>query len=183
MSNSPDSWTPPRADNPYADSQLDSTRPFAPAAPRESMPTFAMVMFIVSLIFSVLRAPMVLLSIVALMTPRNVPQQLAHTVPMEVATGVAVVLFGIVANTLLLLRKPIGIPFAWCLVAAVLASMGLGIWQISLNMEVFPEGSPQRVGMVVGAGFVMLLRLAIVGLYVAAVMMFSKWLRSTATWK
>jgi hypothetical protein len=160
--------------NPYAAEYMEA-KPFAPAVPKP--PVFSQVMFVVSLLFSLLRIPAALLSAYAVFAVNlnNAPMQL--TGPYELATSAGIVLFGLAANILLLMRKDIGIPLAWCLVAFVVMSLGVAVWQLSLMMQTAPEGSPERVGMMVGAGFVMMVRLALLALYIAAVVTFARWKR------
>jgi hypothetical protein len=139
-------------------------------------------MCIVDLVFSVLRMPLVGMGILGLMAAGSVPL-IAQTGAFEVGTGVVIVLFGILANIALLYKQRWGLMLAWVKVVAGLGSVAVGWWQLSLMLGQFPEGSPQRVGAIIGGGFVGVLRIGLLGLYAAALVAFAKWSaqRSTET--
>ena len=168
----------PQPPNPY-DSPVHGGygQPYGQGArqrPADALPVFCIVMFIVDLVFSLIRVPLVLLGIVALQAPRLDPV-MAQTGLLEVATGAAMVMFGIPADIAMLLKQKWGLILAWVKVAALLGSVGVAFWQISFILDQFPPGSPQRMGAFVGGGIAGVIRLSLIGLYVTAVVKFSAW--------
>ena len=72
-------------------------------------------------------------------------------------------------------KKKIGIPVAVVKIVFTVGSMLVGLWQGLLQFQNLPAGmgeGPERTGMIIGfiigAGFVLVLRLALLGLYIAA---------------
>lgn len=174
MSNTPS--FPPT--NPYAPS---SYAEFAPAGPAHAkMPGFCLAMFVVSLIFCVLRIPVVALGAIGWMqiaAGRVEPSPVLASVPFEVLSGAAIVLFGLIGNTAMLLKQRWGIVVGYLTVFSSVCSMGVAVWQLSYLFQ-DTAGLPQQAGVVSGGAFTLLIRIAIVGLYAAAIMTFSKWLAS-----
>jgi hypothetical protein len=81
---------------------------------------------------------------------------------------VGIVLFGLPANVLLLLHRRAAIPFAWLDVAFTTASLGVAAWQASLRAGPGME-ELELAGFVIGAGGSLLVRLALLILYLVAI--------------
>ncbi len=163
--------------NPFAAPQISTGNKLRRPSSKSGLPTFCLVMFIVSLVFCVLRLMMVVLGFIgwSALTQANPNDPLLATVLFEIGAGAAMAFFGIVGNSLLLAKKPIGVVFGWGLVAATLVSIGVGVWQLSIMAEAYPDGSPERVGAYIGGGVMVLIRLTILILFGVALMRFGRW--------
>jgi hypothetical protein len=166
--------------NPYAPSTYKASLAGGPpqSTPgRESLPTFCLVYFVIDLVFCCMRALLVLLGIVNLTAGMGVQDPMVKaTLVYEVGAGLGMVLLGIPANLLMLFRQRAGVFLAIGKLLATFASFGVGIWQLSFIIANFPEGSPERIGAMVGAGMTMVLRLGLVAVYIGAIVTFWKWL-------
>jgi hypothetical protein len=145
---------------------------------RSTYPTFPKVIFILDIIFCAIRLLMVPLSLfgAVVMKQQNPNDPMIETTYYEVATNLAVGLFGLLAAALMLGRKRIGLVLGLVAILAVLANMGVGFWQGSLTMEKngFKPGSPEFAGALFGIGLVVLIRLVLLGLYIGALVSFSR---------
>ena len=172
MSNSP--ILPPT--NPYQPSYATyAPQMHAPA----KLPTFCLVMFILGLVFAVLRVPLVIMGAFTwfALQPNAENQALFTSVPFEVLTGAAISLFGIPGNIGMLLKQRWGVVLGFLTVAASLASLGVALWQLSLMFQVTDDPA-ERAGFVGGAAVTLLIRITIIGLYALAILKLSQWLRS-----
>jgi hypothetical protein len=177
MSNLFDSNT----NNPYASSYAAPQQ----QAPRTqaSLPGYCTTMFVISLIFSVLRIASTGFSILGMymLSQAGAASPLASNAIWEVLTGAGMMISGIIGNSLMLARKPVGLYFGYMLIFFVLSSFLVAIIQtVTLfNMQgAGVAGSPQQaqlIGMVVGASVVIVFRLALVGAYVIALVKFKQW--------
>ncbi len=174
MSDWNDGSFPDQQANPYASGTLAPPPP-RPQSVARKMPVFPMVMFILSLVFTVLRVPLVLFGFVALTALADIPPSLMATVPFELGSGSAIVVFGLAANILLLMKKNIGVPLGWCLVASVVFSLAVGLWQGGLQAGEFEAGSPEQIGAFIGLGFVTVLRIVILAMYITALVWIGRW--------
>ena len=150
---------------------------------RESrrLPGFCKAVFILDLCFCVIRVGLVLLGLVGYVTlKRQEPTSpLLPSVTMELLTGLAIAATGIPASIAMLARQSWGAILAWMCVLATVASFGVGVWQLWLTIDAqAAPGTPQRIGFLIGGGLVAMIRLALVLLYVAAVVRFSAWARA-----
>lgn len=94
-----------------------------------------------------------------------------QTAIFEIITGSIITVAGIPAAILLLNQKASGIPLAWIAMAGTVASMFVGVWQLTLTEP--PQ--PQMAGaMYIGGGFAFLVRLGLLVCYCRAVLMTSK---------
>jgi hypothetical protein len=163
-----------------------STNPYAPSypgyasamRPNDSMPTFCLTMFIISLCLCLLRIPVVIFGVfgwMGLEATGQANQPIALTVPFEVLSGAAIVVLGISANVGLLLKQRWGVSLGYLTVVACFISMALALWQLSILFQATTDDA-QRVGFVVGAVLTLIIRLTIVGLWLSAVLKFSRWL-------
>jgi len=148
------------------------------------MPAFCMVMFIVSLVFCGIRAPLVAMGFAgyfALQQMGNHP--LMPTVAFEIGTGLGIVVFGIPGNALLLARQSWAVLLGYLAAASVVGSIAVGIWQTSIMAEGQAADSPERIFVLIGSGGAFVFRLVLLGLYVAALAKFSSWARQQTTGK
>ena len=167
--------------NPYVSPQAGSWgTPTMPAAPpSHPMPTFCKVMFWVDIVFSAIRIPAVAVGILAYSIAQpHANAMVAQTGIFEIASAMGMVLFGFTGDIAMLLKQKWGVYLGGLKVASVLASCAVGIWQATFVMEQFASGSPNRVGVVIGAAFSVGLRLALVAAYAAAIVQFAKWCNS-----
>ena len=165
----------PAESNPYAASSGMLGNVGQPAKP--GLPLFAMIMFITSLFFSLLRVLLVMLGFAGYVAMKNMdppPPELA-SVPAEIGTGIAIAFFGIFGNGLLLAKQKLGLFLGYLLVLAVIGSILTGFWQASGIMSKYDPGSPEFIGAIVGLVFVVGIRIAILAAYVAALIQFKKW--------
>lgn len=161
--------------NPY----LAPRGPAAPygAAAASRLPGYAKAMAIVDLVFCILRTISLLFSVAGYFVLARQQNPLVETAVAEIATGLCIAAFGIPANILILLRKPTGLWLAMVAVAGTIGSMGVAVWQASLQADQFAPGTPQRVGYFIGVAFISLLRLGLLGLYIGGLVQFANWSR------
>jgi len=173
MSNSPIFPT----QNPYQ----PSTATYAPstgyAAPK--LPTFCLVMFILSLVFAGIRVPLVLMGVFAWAAIQPGPDEAAvyASVPFEVLSGAAIALFGIPGNIGMLMKRRWGAVLGILTVAASLFSMAVAVWQLTL-MYPGSNNPAEQAGFIGGAAVTMVIRITLIGLYAMAVLKFQQWLSS-----
>ncbi len=150
----------------------------------DSLPTYVVAVMIIDLCLCVLRSVLVgfsVLGMVMLMQegpgPANAKfEAVRASVPWEVATGIGIVVFGMVANVAILLRQRWGIIVGWFAVGATLASMAVGIWQATAMQ--LPQGVDEdafRIGATIGVVFTTVFRLGLLAAYVGALLRFAAW--------
>jgi hypothetical protein len=170
----------PPPENPYASPLLMAEA--GPLRAVEPRPTICVVAFVISLLFGLLRLPLVIFGIVMLLRvqpPGAVADPILMTLPMEVLTGGAVVLLGFIGNIALLLKQRWGPLVGYMTAVASLANMSVAIWQLSFSAP--PNDNPMMVNVFFGAAAVaIVVRLTTVGLYVWAVAHYSRWLARQA---
>lgn len=168
---------------------LAMTTPFDPANPyaapiggqaiqaprRQGLPGFAMAMFIIDLVFCVLRLPMVMFGFVGYAALKQGNHPLFPTVAGEIASGMCMVLFGLPANILGLLGKRWAVWFGVLSLIATAGSIAVGIWQATIKLGEFAAGSPEQMGGYVGMAIMVMIRLALAGAYIGALVQFAKW--------
>jgi hypothetical protein len=168
-------------ENPYA-SPGSGNVAASGLAPIEAVPdrvklgAFVLTMVILDLVFSCLRLALGLFALVGLAIMAE-DDPMRQTAIFEAVTALAMAIFGIPANTLILLKKRIGIPLAAVKILFTLANVGVGTWQASLMFPADlsgPEGAGFLVGFIIGVGFVFTLRLGLLGLYIAALVLANK---------
>ncbi len=177
MSNLFDSNT----NNPYA-SSFAVPQQQSPSV-QAKLPGYCTTMFIISLVFSFLRIVTTGFSILGMyvLSQADTESPLASNAIWEVLTGAGMMVSGIIGNSLMLARKPVGLYFGYLLVFFVLASFLVAMIQTAtmFNMQgAGAAGSPQQaqlIGMVIGASVVIVIRLALVAAYVLALVKFKKW--------
>lgn len=167
-------------DNPFA-SPTSAGPPVNQRHQRRPFPVFCLVMFITSIVFASIRLLTVPLAVVGYFMLRESGDPQVVAVPFEIITTTGIAVFGILANSLMLARKKIGISLAWILVACVVSSILVGIWQLTYvpgNAELADPAQKTAfmIGAFVAGGFFMVIRMALLGAYCAALAMFSKWL-------
>ncbi|MBI4617190.1 MAG: hypothetical protein HY720_26490 [Planctomycetes bacterium] len=158
-----------------------AARPRAPDA--AALPTFCKVMFILDLVFAGLRVFIVGFGVYGYSVMKK-DDPMAGTAIAELVSGAALAFFGLSANAFLLARQAWAQALGWFDVLASFASLGIGVWQGTIMLEQFRSGSPEYSGGLIGIAFVAILRLVLVGLYVAALVKFAGWAkrRSAAAW-
>ena len=169
--------------NPY-----DAPQAYQDPARRPQQPTpfpvYCTVIFIIDLVLLGLRALLVLLGIVGLIAISNMPEaqqdpMVMQTAAAEIASGACMVLFGGLAAIFLLMRQRWAVVLAYLKIVAVLGSIAVGLWQITFTIEQFnrPE---EKMGAMIGAGVVVLIRLTLIGAYAFALHLFVKWHNQSA---
>jgi len=166
--------------NPYA-APYAASQPFAEQPASVKLPVFCKVMFIISLVFCCLRVPLAMLSVLGYFVLQQRNDPLLPTALFEIVTGAGIALFGIPANGFMLARKPWALLLGYSTVAVTVGSVFVGIWQLSIMSGQHPAGSPEQMILIVGSLLGVVLRLAILGLYVAALVKFSAWARRVSS--
>jgi hypothetical protein len=92
---------------------------------------------------------------------------------LEVGAGMLMIVAGVPANLAMLSHRGWGAWLAYVKVAATIASILVGLWQATFLVEQFEVRPPQMTGVFIG-------RLALVALYVAAVVQFTRWMADSA---
>lgn len=147
--------------------------PFASRPAVKTLGTFVLTILILDLVFCAIRFGLAMLGVVgfAMIEPDD---PMRPTVVFEVGTGLAIALFGVSANILILLQKPIGIYLAIVKIFFTLANMLVGVWQAYLQLGPMTDGAvgAERtgilIGLTIGLLFVLGIRLTLMGLYIAA---------------
>lgn len=148
-----------------------------------ALPTYCKVMFIIDLVFSGLQLVNVGAGIFGQsLVPRSHP--LAPTLLPDLLASSAIVLFGISACSFLLARKDWAIALGAFDIMATLGSVTIGFWKSAIMLDALKPGTPQYAGSVIGGGLVLVARLVLLGLFVAALVKYSRWARrrSAAAW-
>jgi len=99
----------------------------------------------------------------------------AYTMIAAIATSAGMVLFGLTANTLLLIRIRWGIPLAVLFVLSTIASIGVEMW-IAVLARSLPTYQGRVLHDVISVA-VTLYRIILLGLYIVALAGFAKWSR------
>ena len=168
------------APNPYVVSSLEQNQ--LGAAPRGKLPVFVMVMLIISLVFSLIRVLLVLLSIAGfyMMSQMEVPPPEFALAYAEVGTGIGIALFGVIGNSLMLAKKKVGFYFGVLLVLSVIGSIATGCFQANAMLAAYAPGTPEHTGAIVGFIFSVIVRLGILIAYGIALMQFWRWSQRNA---
>lgn len=153
--------------------------PFGKQPAAKTLGGFVLTILILDLIFCALRLGLAALGAVgfAMIEPDD---PMRPTVVFEVGTGLAIALFGISANIMILLQNRIGIYLAVVKILFTAANMLVGIWQASLQFGPIADGAvgDERTGILVGFTigilFVLGFRLTLMGLYIAALVKANK---------
>lgn len=168
--------------NPYASSLVASQQ--QPPSITGEFPKFCTTMFVISLIFSILRilsTGFSILGILLIASQAGTPDFMVRNAVMDVVTGAGMMLSGIIGNSLMLARKPVGLYFGYLLVFFVFGSFLVAMIQAVTLFNAQGSGAaaaPQQVqlfSMVIGAGVAIIFRLALVVAYVVALLKFKQW--------
>ena len=154
-----------------------------PSGYTPDVPAFCKVMFIVSLVFCFLRAIIVALGFVGMgMLPKDDPaMKMAF---FEIGSGLGMVLCGVPGNALLLAKNQIGVFLGWGLVAFTIGSILTGLITVIITSgqpgAMGPPPPPGAetahfVGMMIGGGISILIRVSIIAAYGAALIQFQSW--------
>jgi hypothetical protein len=165
-------------------SYVDPAPPTGPgAAPVTPVPTFSKVLFIIDLIFCILRIPMVLfavLGLIALRSGQGIDMPYSETVVvLEIASSCLIVVLGIPTDILLLLRRGWALGLGYATALATLPSVGVGTYEAWIQYQNLPAGSTPAYGMgvILGGGVALGVRVLLLVLYVIALVKFGGWVR------
>jgi hypothetical protein len=131
----------------------------------------------IDLFFCALRAFLVLSALTAVVGAAAELGNIQQTAWFEIGAGIGICAFGIIAAIGILMGAAWAVPVGWITVACTLASLGIGIWQLTLMMEVMPEGSVERGPFIVGAVGMTFIRLSLLAAYGYALVKFAAWVR------
>ncbi|MCB1076890.1 MAG: hypothetical protein KDM64_03585 [Verrucomicrobiae bacterium] len=141
-------------------------------------PTFVLAMAIIDLVLCLLRGLFGVIAAVRLaMSPDSVahlPNYLAYP---EMITAAAIGGVGTVANLLLILKKPAGIPLGWVNLALTIVSIAVILAELPLQLAIQPEG-PQRIGLATGFIFTNGVRVILVIACGIALVMARRWFQT-----
>jgi hypothetical protein len=161
--------------NPYQ-SPLGAQYPSSLNRPSSEYPVFCRTMFIIDLVLCGLRGILVVFSLVGYST-MGANEPLMATAIYEILTGVVIAGVGLLANILLLCRQGWAVVLGYVTSLATVASVGVGLWQLSLMAPQAGGDPAQQAGFMAGAGCSLVFRLILIVLYVAALVRFSMWER------
>ncbi len=150
----------------------------------ESPPTFSTVMAIIDLIFSVIRIPLLFVSLLGLVAIFQDPNLRHLAIPSSAAAVAELVMAicGLAAGIGILMKKPWAVLPGWIAVGMAVLSIGLNVLTTLQNLEralaAFqgPQAEAARVGAFVGLAGTVLIRLVLLGCYALALSMYSKWI-------
>lgn len=143
-------------------------------------------MFIASLVMSILRIFIVALSIIGMLFllrgGGNLPQGSVFQgfMFLDVIVGAGIAVLGITANTLLLLKKRVGLYFGYALAICVMISLGLAAMNIVTMVQGVMRAS-NLLPMLIGAGATMAIRLTLLVAYFTALQKFNQWYQSVGS--
>jgi hypothetical protein len=146
------------------------------------VPGFCTVMFIVSLIFCLLRAAIVALGFIG-MGMLKADDPALKTAVLEIGSGLGMVLCGVPGNALLLFKNQVGFYLGWGLIAFTIANMLSAIATIMVSGGNIGGGPPppagmenaHLVGMIIGGSCSLIIRCSILVAYAAALLKFQGW--------
>lgn len=141
------------------------------------LPTLCTVVFILDIVFDCFRGLAGLLGIVGLAALRQQGNDaLARTGVFEVGASFLVAFFGIVAALCLLMKQRWALTLGYVVAVLTLGAIGIAAWQLVLMINA-PGNHPPgfQAGIALGGGFSILVRVALLGLYLFALAQFSKW--------
>ncbi|MDD5645260.1 MAG: hypothetical protein PHO00_07450 [bacterium] len=143
--------------------------------PLNPYPVFSKTLFIMDLVFSCLRIPLVLLGIIGMISMRH-EDPIYFSGYFEILTGAGIVVCGLWANIALLIKNPMGITLAYYNIAFTIGSMLVGIWQIIIQASMLGGDTVKIASFSVGAGFTFIVRIAVLSCYFIALKKFKMWL-------
>jgi hypothetical protein len=130
---------------------------------------------IIDMVLCVIRALLVVVSIVSIAAiPRE--SSIFIVVVFEIGMGVGIVIFGLSGDLLLLLKQRWAVGLAWLTVLCTFGAVIVGFWALWVLAEAMAGNDQARqVGYWVGGSIMLLVRLALLATYVAAVIVYAKW--------
>jgi hypothetical protein len=159
--------------DPDSASAAYDTRP-----PRRSpeMPIFSRVVLIIDMVLCGFRLAVVALGVVGYVVLKQQNNLQSTSAVFEIVTGTGIVIFGLSGDLLLLLKQRWALLLAIASLVFTLASIGIGIWQMS-NMYGAMAGNDaaRQVGYVVGGVFTLMVRVGIVVAYGVALAKYATW--------
>lgn len=149
-----------------------------------NLPTFVTVMAIIDLIFCGLRVPLLIFSVIGVMTMLSNPQMqsLLGLTFLSLGAEALTAVCGLAAGIGMLMKKPWATIPGWVAAVCCVISLGCNIFTTlgTLDLQLSQIGGPSRdaarVGAFVGLAATVLFRLVLLGCYVAALLMFTKWI-------
>ncbi|MBN2190044.1 MAG: hypothetical protein JW728_02400 [Candidatus Aureabacteria bacterium] len=145
------------------------------AADSSSYPVFSKTFFIMDMVFSCLRIPLVLLGILGMVSMQK-DDPIYFSGYFEILTGMGIAVFGLWANIALLSKKASGITMAYYNIAFTIGSTLVGIWQIVIQSSAVAGDAVRVASFSIGAGFTFIIRIALLICYFIAVKKFKSWL-------
>lgn len=163
--------------NPYA-TPLQAYAPLPETTLK--MPTFCVVMFIISLILAVLRIPVVFYATMnwIRIPPEFMGNPIFLTAPFEILSGAAIVLFGIAGNIGMLRQRRWGVVLGFLTLISSLFSLAVALWQLFIVSRTL--NAEQQATFLVGALVTLVIRGTLIGLFALAVFKMRHYLRLKA---
>ncbi len=152
--------------NPYQPHSASSHQPIHVGS---DLPTYSLVVFIVDLLFSLMRALLFAISLFAI-TQGFLPQEMLLFGILESIASFFMFAFGIPGNLLCLMRKSIGPKLIGGAIVATALSLLIAITQVAV-LAPWNAGGPELVGFILGSGFTILIRIGILAAIVIAINM------------
>jgi hypothetical protein len=119
--------------NPYSAPQIISAESAEPVDPsRRRLPGFCTTVFIVELVFCLLRLALVGYSLFIYLNAPDILPQFQLTAIFEIGTGSGIAVFGIGGMVLLLARSSLGVAFGYLDAVCTVASVIVGWWQLTI---------------------------------------------------
>lgn len=159
-------YVPPRGAQAGIDTQVE-----------DGLPRYTKVIAIADLLCSGGRAIAFLVFVANYFAPGRQHELMTGSVAAGLALVLGLATFGILGDLLILLHKPAGLWFGVAAVAATIASLGMSAWQTSIQATQFAPAAADRTLYLVAVGFVTVGRLALLGLYVGALVQYANWIR------
>ncbi|MCK9554788.1 hypothetical protein M0R36_03095 [bacterium] len=154
---------------------MENTQNPAPGAAPNPYPVFSKTFFIMDLVFSSLRIPLVLLGIIGMISLQK-DDPIYFSGYFEILTGAGIAVFGLWANIALLAKKPSGITMAYYNIAFTIGSVLVGIWQIIIQSSAVAGDAVRVASFSIGSGFAFIIRIALLACYFIAVKKFKLWM-------
>src|SRR5579862_7534664 len=118
----------------------------APVRELPSVPLFCKVVFIGDALFCTVRLIFVLVTVFSFLVTRDVMGGAERmTAPFEIVTGLAIVLCGLTANLLMLVKKSWAVGLGYLLLVVTLASIGVELWKGFAQLTGIGGGDPAKL--------------------------------------
>jgi hypothetical protein len=170
-------------DNPYASPSHFGSQPTLSTAQGDRLPTYSVVMLIIDIVFRCIRILLVALGIVGILA-LGPADPIYFWGILEIITGVAMIVFGLLGDSLVLAKKKIGITLCWIALMVTVGNMIVGFCELPLLIQQQMAQAPaaqadaMKIGMIVGVVFMATIRLSLIIAYAVAVAMAAKVLKN-----